>query len=106
MTPAPAALPSPDALRARILELARTQLHLAEELPPGELAASLDSVQRLTLVVAIEDEWEICFEPEDEAGVTTLDEVVGLLRAKLAEKAAEPEASDTRNAPAEDESAP
>lgn len=102
MTPAAtpaAALPSVDAVRARILELARTQLHLTKELPPGELAESLDSVQRLTLVVAIEDEWEICFEPEDEAGVTTLDEVVGLVRAKLREQAEAP-------SPAQDGSQP
>ena len=36
----------------------------------GDLADHLDSIQRLTLVVAIEDHFEICFDESDEAEIT------------------------------------
>jgi acyl carrier protein len=52
-------------------------------LPDGELADSLDSMQRLSLVVAIEDHFEICFEPEDDEAVRTVDDVVAVIRGKL-----------------------
>lgn len=78
-----AELPTHAELQEQIMAIAMKELHLTEALPAGDLAENLDSVQRLTLVVAIEDAFEICFEPEDEQGVTTLDEVVGLVRAKL-----------------------
>ncbi len=74
-------------LRQEILALARTELSLEHDLPAGDLGESLDSVQRLTLVVAIEDHFAICFDPEDEEGASTLDEVVALVAKKRAELA-------------------
>ena len=60
--------------------------------PTGETPGSvfctddqLDSVQRLTLVVAIEDHFKICFEPEDEAQVHSLEDLVTMIEAKLSE---------------------
>ena len=69
-------------VRAAIAEIARRELRLQGELPPGDLADVLDSVQRLTLVVAIEDHFQICFDPEDEGAARTLDGVVALVLAK------------------------
>jgi acyl carrier protein len=70
-------------VRARILDLARTELRLDEApiaaLGDGDLARHLDSVQRLTLVVAIEDTFAICLDPDDEGRVATLDDVVALV---------------------------
>ena len=49
----------------------------------GELADHLDSIQRLTLVVAIEDHFEICFDPEDEERIVSVDDIVRVIDGKL-----------------------
>ena len=72
-----------EALLAAVAEAVRGSLGWTGPLPVGELADSLDSVQRLTLVVALEDRFEICFDPEDEAEVRTMDDVLALIRQKL-----------------------
>lgn len=74
-------------LRAAVEETARAELHWKGPLPEGDLSAHLDSVQRLTLVVALEDRFQICFDPEDEQGVRTLDDVIALVRARVSEAA-------------------
>ncbi len=72
-----------DEIRAEVTALARRELKLPGPLPAaGDLAEHLDSVQRLTLIVAIEDRFEIAFDPDDEEGVRTLDDVVRLIRRK------------------------
>lgn len=62
-------------VKARIVELARSELRLDGELPEGDLAETLDSVQRLTLAVAVEDTFEVVLEPDDEAAIATLDDL-------------------------------
>ena len=64
---------------------------LAQQAPPspqadliGEL--QLDSVQQLELVVAIENEFEICLTPDDEQGLATLGELAALVEQRLAEQ--------------------
>ncbi|MDG1479610.1 MAG: acyl carrier protein [Myxococcota bacterium] len=74
------------ALRAEISALIIRELRLTEGMPEGDLSESLDSVQRLSLVVAIEDHYEIMFDEEDDTAVTTLDEVVQLVAARLASR--------------------
>ena len=73
---------------AQILEtlsqLVRDKLKVDAPLD-GELADHLDSIQRLTLVVAIEDHFEICFDESDEAEITGLDGLVRAIRSKLSE---------------------
>ena len=76
-------MPDLTELRADIIALVRTELHLTGPLPEGDLSESLDSVQRLQLVVAIEDHYEIAFGEEDDAAVHTLDDVVKLVAAHL-----------------------
>ena len=66
---------SPQEVHSQLAVLARTHLG-GRELPQGPLAAELDSMQRLTLVVAIEDHFEICFAPEEDEQVHTVDDVV------------------------------
>ena len=54
-------------VEAWILELARRELRLDRPIAPdAELSGALDSLQRLALVVAIEDHLQISFEPEDD----------------------------------------
>lgn len=70
-------------LLGAIAELAARELRWQGPLPEGDLSEHLDSVQRLTLVVAIEDRFEIVFEPEDEESVRTLADVMRVVRHKL-----------------------
>ena len=70
-------------IRDSLNELIVRELHLAQGLSEGDLASQLDSIQRLSLVVAIEDHFKICFEPEEEDSIETLDEVIALIAAKL-----------------------
>ena len=82
--------PDLDALRAEIVELARAELHLDGPLPDGDLAESLDSMQRLSLVVAIEDRYQIAFEPEDDESARTLEDVARLVHARLLQQQQDP----------------
>ena len=80
-------------IRRRLEQLASRELGFTGSLPDGDLAEALDSVQRLTFVVAIEDDFRICFEPEDEARIHTLNDLVQTIQAKNAEAEAAGEAS-------------
>jgi acyl carrier protein len=78
-------------LRSQVLDLARQELELsAEELEriddSADLGQHLDSLQVLQLVVAIEDHFKICFEPEDDDASTTLAEVVRVVEQRLAQR--------------------
>ena len=56
-----------------------------EALPSGSFSQHLDSMQRMSLVVAIEDHFCICFEPEDEEEIDTLESLVHMIALKLDE---------------------
>ena len=79
---------APDAttLKATLAQIARDQLGWTKPLPEGELSTQLDSVDRLALVVAIEDHFQVAFEPEDDEGVRTLDDVIAVLQRRIAER--------------------
>lgn len=70
-------------IRSTLSMLAKRDLGFEGTIPEGELAAQFDSVQRLTFVVAIEDEFRVCFEPEDEAKLLTLDDLIMAIDNKL-----------------------
>ncbi len=72
-----------DLIMKELKELAASELALDAGLTPGDLADQLDSVARLTLVVAIEDHFKICFDPEDEEDIHTVDQLVALIHRKL-----------------------
>ena len=46
-------------------------------------------MRQLELVVAIENEFEICLTPEDEQGIATLGELAALVERRLAEPRAD-----------------
>ncbi|HMV69149.1 MAG TPA: acyl carrier protein [Myxococcota bacterium] len=71
-----------DSLRAELARIGREQLGW-REVPDGDLAAALDSVDRLALVVAIEDRFQIAFDPDDDARIHTLDDVIALVLDRL-----------------------
>ncbi len=71
-------------VRDTVLLLAARELALPPERVEAiadndDLAMHLDSLQRLSLVVAIEDHFQICFEEEDDTQVRTLAEVVAFI---------------------------
>lgn len=70
-------------VRGTLQQLLASELKWDGPAPTGELAEHFDSVERLTLVVAIEDHFEISFDPEDEDQVSTLDDVVSIVQKKL-----------------------
>lgn len=74
-------------LRAAIGEVVQRELGWSGPLPEGDLAAHLDSVQRLTLVVALEDRFQVCFDLDDEHQVRTVDDLVRALQERIAEGA-------------------
>ena len=60
-------------------DVARTALRWEGPLPEGELSQSLDSLQRLTLAVAIEDRFHICLDEEAERSIQTFDALVDVV---------------------------
>ncbi len=75
---------TPTLIRTELEQLAREKLSVAAPVG-GDLVDSLDSVQRLTLVVAIEDHFEICFDPEDEERIVSIDDIVSVIHGKLSQ---------------------
>lgn len=74
-------------LQEEIRRLAARELDLQDDALQGDLSENLDSMQRLSLVVAIEDHYKICFDPVDEQGTLTFQDVVKLVQRKLQHRA-------------------
>ena len=73
-----------DEVRDALIAIAREKLDWRGPLPGAdiELARALDSLQMLALVVAVEDRFRICLDPEDEARIRTLPDLVDVIRSK------------------------
>lgn len=70
-----------------ILRVARDELRLGEDPAPGEaLAAKLDSMALLALVVAVEDRFHVVLTDDDAAGTRTLEELARLVAARAPEE--------------------
>jgi hypothetical protein len=69
-------------IETRLLALAHDELDWSGSLPSGALADHFDSMQLMTLVVAVEDRFEIVLEPEDEAAITTVDDLIATIERK------------------------
>ena len=72
-----------DDIQQQVADLVARELQWTGPLPEGDLSQHLDSVQRLTLVVAIEDHFGLSFTPEDDQAVQTLDQVVDTIVHRL-----------------------
>lgn len=75
--------PDDDAIREALVHIARDQLGWSRPLPEASLSEALDSVDRLAFVVAIEDHFLIAFDPEDDARVDSVDDLVATIRRLL-----------------------
>ena len=72
-----------DTIKATLEKIAIEELQITPEKLSGDLSGQLDSIQRLSLVVAIEDHYEICFDTEDDQAILSLEDVVQLIQLKL-----------------------
>ena len=71
-----------ESIQKELLRLAKEELSW-DSLPTGSLSKELDSIQRMTLVVAIEDHFLICFEPEEDQLIDTIPTLVHMIFSKL-----------------------
>jgi acyl carrier protein len=71
-------------LLVELRDIACDALQLEGDLPEGDLAEHFDSIQRLAFVVAIEDHFEIAFAAEDDEAIKTVDDVLRIIRDRLA----------------------
>jgi acyl carrier protein len=71
-------------IRSVLARIAREELGHQGALPDGDIAEWLDSVQRLALVVAIEDAFGLSFRPEEDAEVRSVEDLVALVERRLA----------------------
>lgn len=74
-------------IRHALGELLRREVAWRGPLPDGDLAEHLDSVQLLTLVVAVEDRFGVCFDADDERRARTAERLVEVIARKLAPEA-------------------
>ena len=69
-------------IRDQLLDIARLELDWEGELPRGALMESFDSMQLMTLVIAVEDRFKILLEPEDEDRIATMEDLIDVIEAK------------------------
>ncbi len=73
-----------DQIYKAIEEVAKDKVKYDGPLPEGPIVEQLDSLQLMTLVVAIEDRFKIIIEPEDEEKIETIADLVELIETKVA----------------------
>ena len=73
-------------IRNILQEIALEELDWSQDLPQGSLSEELDSMQKMSLVVGIEDRFLICFEPEEEEQVDTVETLIAFISKKIEEK--------------------
>ena len=73
-------------IRNTLQEIAREELDWSQDLPQGSLSEELDSMQKMSLVVGIEDRFFICFEPEEEEQIDTVDILIDFISKKIKER--------------------
>jgi acyl carrier protein len=72
---------------AGIRAVARTHLRVEREIgmeTPITQTLALDSLRMVTLVAELENHFRVCFEDGDEVGLTTVADLVAVLRRRLA----------------------
>ena len=70
-------------IRNTLQEIAREELDWNQDLPQGSLSEELDSMQKMSLVVGIEDRFCICFEPEEEEQIDTVKILIDFISKKI-----------------------
>ena len=70
-------------VRNAVATILREEVQWEGPFPEGGLDKHLDSLQRMSLVVAVEDHFRICFEPEDEAAIHDLGDFLRVILVKV-----------------------
>ncbi|HEY2774398.1 MAG TPA: acyl carrier protein [Candidatus Binatia bacterium] len=78
---------NPERVREEVEKILRDELRWQGTVPDGGLDVHFDSLQRMSLVVAIEDHFHICFEPEDEESIRDFDDLLRSIVEKTGEQA-------------------
>ena len=89
---APRRPPGPRAILTGIAAVAREHLGWHGELAPEMRLVEdlrLDSLRLLTLAIEVEDRFRVALDPEDEAAIVTVGDLVAVVGRKLAARAAE-----------------
>lgn len=75
-----------DEIFAAIAEVARDKLEITHVQRSARLVEDLelDSIRLLTLAMEIEDRFQVCLDEDDEAGIETVDDLISVVRRKLA----------------------
>ena len=76
-------------LIAALATLTEDTLQMSIQFSEQPLSEQLDSMQRLSLMVAIEDHFEIIFEPEEEQEITNVDSLLTLIAEKEAKNSSQ-----------------
>ncbi len=82
----PATSPDPADILGQVAEIATDKLDWSGPLEPRMRLVEdlrLDSIRLLTLAMEVEDRFRICLDESDEAGITTVGDLVTLIQAKL-----------------------
>lgn len=78
---------TPDVILDELRQVAQTHLGISPVAltPQTHLLRDLklDSIQQITLIVELENQFKICFDPGDAESVSSVASVVELIRAKL-----------------------
>ncbi len=77
----------PEQVREAVLAILLDEVKWEGPVPRGPLDRHLDSLQRMSLIVAIEDRFHICFEPEDEETIVDFEDLVRTIASKTVEAA-------------------
>lgn len=75
-----------DTILAGIRQVVQRRLKLERPIDPGtEIGADLqlDSIQQFTLIVELENHFQICFDPGDEQELATVQDLIELIQARL-----------------------
>ena len=73
-------------IKAILQELVQKELGWTQDIPSENLSAHLDSIQRLNLLVCIEDHFEIAFEEEEDHSINTLEQLLDMIHTKISQK--------------------
>ena len=74
---------SKESIQKTIQLLVQQELGWTQEIPKENLSGYLDSIQRLNLLVCIEDHYRIAFEEDEDHSIDSLEQLIGLIQHKL-----------------------
>lgn len=77
---------TPFEVHDEVLSILQAEARWKGPMPKGALDQHLDSMQRLALIVAIEDRFQICFDPDDEDRIRDLDDLLASVVTKVKER--------------------